>query len=97
MAAINFNAIDNFRVTFQGHTYDESIHTNMNRLYSDALPDPGRLFVDPSNRTELIGTNLVNEIRTIIAEEMIAPHATDTPNPVLTITLLITNAALCFR
>lgn len=93
--SLHFNSIDDLRVSFQGHTADEAIFTNLNRLYSDALPNPGRLFLDPSNRTELIPNNdLITEIKKAIAEELIAPHATETPNPILTITPFIHAAAL---
>ena len=72
-----FQTIEDFRVTFQGHTADEEIYTNMNRLYSDALPDPDRLFIDPANKNELIAnTDLIDAIKTMIAEDLIAPGQT---------------------
>lgn len=76
------------------HPTDPKAHTHLNNIYSDILHGPERLFTDPIAQDAVLGdVDLLDTVRKIVAEELIAPNATDTPST-SSITPLITNAAI---
>lgn len=91
----SFASVTDFVVKFQQHSRDSKAHLNLNNLYSDALPNHQRLYVDEEAQTKVKDDKtLLKLIRDIIVKELIAPHARETTNGATDIAPLIEEAAL---
>ena len=92
--AQDFTTITDFAVMFDQHPVYPDMHVQFNRVYGGHIEELDRFFTDDT-RTRVRPHNEVDQlIRRVVVEDIIAPGATQTVNPVHVVTPLLQNAAI---
>ena len=77
MATTSFVAIEGVYVSYGDHPSDKNAKKYFNQHYGGSLPDLATLFNQPDTMTD-VKASVANDVREIILEKMIKPHAIDT-------------------
>ena len=91
----DFTSIKEIGIYFVEHPTIPKIHTHLNNIYQDAIPNHQRIYTDETAQAEVKPTNdLKGHLLDIIVDEMLAPNAIETANASATIRPLIQSAIM---